>query len=192
MFRIASLVVFTLGLAIAAHTQPGPELAPPLPEAPPPGGFMSADRLGAIVLSVDPEAEDRGNGYIFKLSDRDMMIVHDEAADRMRIVTPIGPATNLPDELLERMLQANYDAVLDARYAIANGLIWAAYIHPLSTLDEDELLSGMAQTAIAAETFGSTFTSGVVVFGGGDSQNLHEDLVRQLEELSGEDDDRGI
>ncbi|MEL6324024.1 MAG: hypothetical protein AAFQ84_07320 [Pseudomonadota bacterium] len=153
---------------------------------------MSADRLGAIVLSVDPEAEDRGNGYIFKLSDRDMMIVHDEAADRMRIVTPIGPATNLPDELLERMLQANYDAVLDARYAIANGLIWAAYIHPLSTLDEDELLSGMAQTAIAAETFGSTFTSGVVVFGGGDSQNLHEDLVRQLEELSGEDDDRGI
>ena len=72
------------------------------------------------------------------------------------------------DELL-RLMQANFDSALDARYCIANGIIWSAFIHPLSILSDEELLSGLAQAITAAASFGSTYSSGALIFKGGDS-----------------------
>lgn len=189
MFRavlcLLALVSSPLCLAIAQTDEP----------LPPPEAFaetgMTPERMGELLLSVDPETEQTANGFLFTISDRDMLVVYDANADRMRIVTPIGRAEGLPSELYERMLQANYDAVLDARYAIGNGMVWSVFIHPLASLSDEEFLSGMAQVVISAETFGSTFTSGVFVFGGGDTQSLHDELLRELEELQG-GDERGI
>ena len=154
---------------------------------------MTPERLGELVELVDPDAERAGNGYIFKVQDRDLRLVYDENADRMRVITPIIPASDLPEELLERMLQANFDAVLDSRYAIGGGMVWSVFIHRLSSLTDEDLISGIAQAAIAADTFGTTFTSGAVVFGGGDTSEIHRDLERRLEEvLRSENQDRGI
>ncbi|MEO0882660.1 MAG: hypothetical protein AAFY34_07980 [Pseudomonadota bacterium] len=187
----AALCVSVLALAEAQENGPSPLPDEPLIEAP--LDAMTGERLGFLIQQIDPGAEARGNGYIFRVGERDMMTVFDENADRMRVISPILPAEGLPPELLERMLQANYDAVLDARYAIANGQVWSVFLHPLSTLTEDDLLSGIAQTAIAVETFGTTFTSGIVTFGGGDTQGLHEDLQKRLEEaLEQDEQDRGI
>ena len=156
-------------------------------------GIMTPERLGELVELVDPDAERAGNGYIFKVQDRDLRLVYDENADRMRVITPIIPASDLPEELLERMLQANFDAVLDSRYAIGGGMVWSVFIHRLSSLTDEDLISGIAQAAIAADTFGTTFTSGAVVFGGGDTSEIHRDLERRLEEvLRSENQDRGI
>ena len=82
------------------------------------------------------------------------------------------------------MMQANYDAVLDVRYAMANDIIWAVFIHPLSSLTQKEFLSGVAQAVTAAETFGTSYTSGAFVFGGGDSSSIHEDLLKELEKAT--------
>lgn len=90
------------------------------------------------------------------------------------------------------MLQANFDAILDARYAIANDLVWAVFIHPLSSLTEDDFISGIAQTVTAAETFGTTYSSGALVFGGGDSNARHENLLKQLEDAAKKEKGRGI
>ncbi|MEM9669338.1 MAG: hypothetical protein AAF950_10475 [Pseudomonadota bacterium] len=172
---------------------PYPEDIPPSIEAPPPDQFaMTGERLGFLIQQIDENAAAQGNSYVFRIGDRDMMTVFDENADRMRVISPILPAEGLPPELLERMLQANYDAVLDTRYAIANGQVWSVFIHPLSTLTDEQFLSGVAQTVIAVDTFGTTFTSGVFTFGGGDSQTLHDDLQRQLEDALTSEDDRGI
>ncbi|MEM8636460.1 MAG: type III secretion system chaperone [Pseudomonadota bacterium] len=179
------------GSVVAQDDVPLPPDAPEAPEVF--IGPMTGERLGAVIQQIDANAIARGNGYIFRVGERDMMTVFDENADRMRVISPIISAEDLPPELLERMLQANYDAVLDARYAIANGQVWAVFIHPLSSLTDDQLLSGIAQTAIAVETFGTTFTSGIVTFGGGDSQGIYEDLQRRLEEFrNGPEEDRGI
>ncbi|MEM6898637.1 MAG: hypothetical protein AAF583_02540 [Pseudomonadota bacterium] len=179
------------GSVVAQDNVPLPPDAPEAPEVF--IGPMTGERLGAVIQQIDTNAIARGNGYIFRVGERDMMTVFDENADRMRVISPIISAEDLPPELLERMLQANYDAVLDARYAIANGQVWAVFIHPLSSLTDDQLLSGIAQTAIAVETFGTTFTSGIVTFGGGDSQGIYEDLQRRLEEFrNGPEEDRGI
>lgn len=156
-------------------------------------GEMTPQRLGELVQRVDPEAEKMGNGYLFKVQERDLRIVYDENADRMRIITPIIPANDLPDGLLLRLLQANFDSALDSRYSIGSGLIWSSFVHRLSSLTDEDFISGIAQTAVAAETFGTSFSSGAFVFGGGDSAEINEDLLRRLQEAIEEsEDDRGI
>lgn len=190
--RALILVPLLTPLAFAQDT----DVPPPLEQ--PPGfeipftGEMTAERLGELIRQIDASASAQGNGYRFQVADRDMMTVYDETANRMRIISPIIPADGLPPELLMRMLQANFDAVLDVRYAIGNGNVWSTFVHPLSTLTDQDFLSAIAQTAVAAETFGTTFSSGVFVFGGGDTQSLHEDLLRRLEEATNSEDDRGI
>ncbi|MEM9879185.1 MAG: hypothetical protein AAF862_07890, partial [Pseudomonadota bacterium] len=86
----------------------------------------------------------------------------------------------LTPELSKRMLQANFDTALDARYAIARGLIWGTFIHPLSSLTDEDFLSGLGQTVNIATTFGTTFQSGALSFGGGDSQEALKELLKEL------------
>lgn len=183
MHRTLTLILLASCLGLSSMAQE-PPAAPETPvESALPEG-MTAEKLGQLILRVDETAETRGNGYVFRVAERDVMVVYDENADRMRIIVPIIPATDLPEGLLMRMLQANFDAVLDARYAVGNGNVWSIFVHPLASLTDNDFLSGLAQTIVAAETFGTTFSSGVLVFGGGDSQNLHEDLLRRLEEAT--------
>ena len=152
-------------------------------------GEMTAERLGVLIKRVDPRARELGNGYTFTLDDRELRIVYDERADRMRIITPIIPVAVLPDGLLLRMLQANFDSALDSRYAIGSGTVWSSFVHRLSSLTDEDFISGISQTVVAANTFGSSFSSGAVVFGGGDSNEINERLQQALED---EENDRGI
>lgn len=46
----------------------------------------------------------------------------------MRVMIPINAADVLPPEELLRLMQANFDSALDARYAIANELLWGVFI----------------------------------------------------------------
>ncbi|MCG8442945.1 MAG: type III secretion system chaperone [Caulobacterales bacterium] len=168
---ICALALTAALAATAEEAATGAEAAP----AP-----MTAARLGEIVARIDPQTQDLGAGYAFTVDERAVVLVYDEVADRMRIMTAIAPAAELPPALLERLLQANFDAALDARYAIAQELVWSVFLHPLSTLAEADFVSGVAQTVTAAETFGATFTSGAVVYGGGDSNTLHRRLIEEL------------
>ncbi len=156
-------------------------------------GDMTPERLGELINRVDPEAQVLGNGYVLNVQERSLRVVYDERADRMRIITPIIPAADVPDGLLLRLLQANFDSVLDSRYAVGSGMIWSSFVHRLSSLTDEDFISGIAQTAVAAETFGTTFSSGAFVFGGGDSAEINEGLLERLREaIEDGEDDRGI
>lgn len=161
-----------------AETEPPPPVAAPAP-AP-----MTNDRLQAFLVAVfgddASDARKAPNQWTFQVDRFPVMILTDEQADRMRIMVPVAEAEDLPPELAERLLQANFDAALDARYAIGRGTVWATFIHPLSPLTPDQLASGLAQTITAAATFGTTFSSGALVFGGGDSNGLYQELYDKL------------
>ena len=145
---------------------------------------MTPERMAELVKSFDADSEVRDNLIAFKLQEREVLIVHDAKNDRMRMLSPIARVGILDEAIMMRMLQANYDSVLDARYAVADGLVWSVFIHPLGNLQEEDMISAIAQVVTAAETFGTAFASGAMVFGGGDSNELHQELLKKLQEAA--------
>ena len=143
-------------------------------------GPMTLARLEEILRAVDPALETSGAMFRLKVGEVQAIIVTDARADRMRILVPVRPAEGLTVADLERMMQANFDSALDARYAIARGTLWSAFIHPLSPLGKDELLSGLGQTANLAASYGGLYASGGLVFQGGDSAPMHKQLIEDL------------
>ena len=184
--RFMALGVGTIWLALSAcalqaadevqlrevQASDAPIIEVPTDEAPPEDpGFMTNARLGFLLKSLDPEISGRPGNWVVTFRDISAQVLTDERADRMRIMIPIAVASDLDKDQLYRMLQANYESALDARYAIAQGLVWVAFIHPLSPLTEGELLLALAQTYNAAETYGSSFSGGLFQFGGGDNRS---------------------
>lgn len=153
---------------------------PPAPEAEP---HMTFDTLANIVAALDPEAIVTPRGFGLTIENVPVTIITDPGANRMRILVPIASASGLSDEDLMRMMQANFDTALDARYAVAQGRLWSVYIHPLAQLERAQFVSGLAQTVTLARTYGSTYASGGVVFGGGDSGALYQELLDKSEEI---------
>jgi len=150
---------------------------------------MTGDNLAALIQKFDEDAKVNKNMVSFKVKERDVVLVYDPKADRMRLLSPIAPRTIATEDVLARMMQANYDAVLDARYALANDIVWSVFIHPLSSLTQKDFLSAVAQIVTAAETFGTSYTSGAIIFGGGDTNSIHKDLLKSLEKATNPNQD---
>ena len=149
-------------------------------EAPPPEPPMTLDRLNQIVTAIDPEAQSNGRVWHFRIAETEILIVTDPVADRMRAIAPVREAAGLSSEDLARMMQANFDAALDARYAIGQGTLWSAFIHPLASLEKNELLSGLGQVVNLKESYGSLYSGGALQYGGGDSEGLQRKLIDDL------------
>lgn len=173
MIRLVLLLsMLSLGTATLAQ-----EDAPETPHAEEP---MTYERLGKIIFALDENAQPRGAGFELTVAGVPIIVVTDATANRMRAMVPIRRADELTEGDLQRMMQANFDSALDARYAIANGTLWAAFIHPLSPLEKDQFISGLAQTVNIAKTYGTLYSGGAAQYGGGDSGNLQRDLIEEL------------
>ena len=85
---------------------------------------MTGARMNSILLAIDPEAVQRGITTELTIDDVPIMVIVDEPSDRMRAMVPIRSADGLEPEELQRMMQANFDTALDARYAVAQGRVW--------------------------------------------------------------------
>ena len=145
---------------------------------------MTAARLGELIQRIDPEAELSGTTWEFGLESYLVAVVYDEAADRMRILIPIKSTADMEQEELLRVMQANFDSALDARYAVARKVLWGAFVHPLSTLSDEEFLVAVGETANIVATYGTSYSSGVFIFGGGDSADIQRrELIDRLREL---------
>lgn len=173
MRQFLALVLLGLGLAGAALAQDEP------PQGAQPGP-MTMERLAQIVMALDPEARAQGPSLEFSIDDIPVVLIADPRADRMRAMVPIRSAAGLEPEELLRLMQANFDSALDARYAVAQGRLWSVFIHPLSPLQPEQLVSGLAQTVNAAKTYGTLYSGGGSVFGGGDSSGLYQELIEDL------------
>ncbi|MEO0442717.1 MAG: hypothetical protein AAFZ92_03115 [Pseudomonadota bacterium] len=142
---------------------------------------MTNQRLGELINNLDKNAQGRPGYWSLTVENVTVEVVTDERADRMRIVSPILKTQTLSKEALYRLMQANFDTVLDARYAIANGILWSTYIHPLGSLDDEQFLVGLGQTVNAVITYGSSYSSGLLSYQGGDSQSLlRRELIERL------------
>lgn len=173
-------VFATFATLVAAQDSEVPDGAP---TAEPP---MTMSRMADIIRAIDPEAEAAGNAIRFTIDDIPLVVVADPGANRMRAMVPIRSADGLAADELMRLMQANFDTALDARYAVAQGRLWGVFIHPLSSLEKDQLLSAFIQTINVARTYGQSYSGGALTFGGGDSNGIYQELLKELQELGEE------
>jgi hypothetical protein len=148
--------------------------------------------IDGALKKINKDIKRNINVWQFELGKRQVIVITDPIAERMRIMVPIGDAGLLSQELLTRLMQANFDSALDARYAIANDVLWGTFIHPLTSLDEKAFVSGLSQAIAVAENFGGSFSSGAVVFGGGDSTRLQAQELLDLLKKKAEEDKKNV
>jgi len=128
---------------------------------------MTNDTLEEILTQEVDSIEGYSGRWQMKLKDLPMIVLTDETNDRMRIIAPIIEASRLDEELLLDCMTANFHSALDVKYAISDGVLWSVYIHPLSPLNEAQVRDAVQQVFLAAATFGSSFSSTPLLFGGG-------------------------
>jgi hypothetical protein len=92
-------------------------------------------------------------------------LISDPAHDRMRIMAPFAMVEGLDRRVFDLLLRANFHGTLDARYAVSDGIVYAAFLHPISSLSPELLESALAQVLSLVKTFGTTYSSGVLGFG---------------------------
>jgi len=139
-------------------------------------GAMNNKRLNKLIKKLDPKAEGGEGAWKFVIDEVEYMCFTDEAADRMRIMAAVAPLNEVTEEQMAECMKANFDRALDARYCVNHGVLWTAFIHPLKCLTTDLFKSGVFQVGTARETFGTEYTSGGLLFGGGEkSKELEEE-----------------
>ncbi len=161
-----------------------PDSAPDAEDAPP--TVTAAIDLLTVVTMIDEDASITSNGATFEVDGTPVTLVFDVNADRMRLFTRVASSDGLSGAQLKRLMQANFDTALDARYAIAGGQVWSTFMHPLVSLSQDDFVSAIAQTVTLVRTYGTTFSSGALSFGAGDSNAEIQKLLEGL--LDGETD----
>lgn len=128
---------------------------------------MTQAHLHDLILEAGTNVIISGNAVQFEFEGTELLCISDISADRMRIISPIANLAEVGSEQLLLALAANFHSVLDVRYAIGEGIVYSAYIHPLTPLGDEEVLSAISQVAQARNTFGVDYSSGALFFGGG-------------------------
>lgn len=141
---------------------------------------MNPEKLHAIISDYSSNVKVNNNVISFDYEEATIYCIWDANADRMRMVSPIANTSELSEELLELALKANYHTVLDARYAIGDDILYSAFIHPLSPITKNEIESAIRQVSSAALTFGSSFTSGELVFPGNSDEQAKKGKSRSM------------
>jgi len=178
---IAILFSSTLAFSQSVSELPTDKLENNQTEGPTvPATDMTLERLTEIVLAIDENAEVRGRAMRLMIAEVGVTIITDPKNNRMRAFVVIQSLDGVNQQLLYRLLQANFDSALDARYAIAKEHILSVFVHPLKELKKDQLIEGLGQVVNLVKTYGTAFTSGGMTFGGGDSRNLHRKLIDEL------------
>ncbi len=150
--RLALLTLFFAALPAA-----GQEEAP----APQP---MTAKRLGALIEEFGSNVQPRQGGWVFEFFGRPVSCLVDPQYDRMRFIAPIVELDKITEQQKDEMLTANIHTALDVRYGTNKGIVFAAFIHPLSPLTDEQVVSAMQQVSRAALTFGKSYSSTDLTF----------------------------
>jgi len=129
------------------------------------GAAMSQASLAEGIRGFAGDTQVSGNVIQFEYEGVAMACVSDATHDRMRLIAPIAQAEALEPEHLGILLVANFHTTLDARYAVSENLVYATFLHPLSSLSQGQLESAIRQVSALSRNFGSTYSSDELIYG---------------------------
>ncbi len=127
---------------------------------------MTAEKIGAILTNISDTIQGIDGRWQFKIKEITFLCITDTKYNRMRIISPITESYLLNDKLKSAALIANFHSALDVKYAIAEGILWSVFIHPLRELSEKQVKDAVSQVYSANITFGTTFSSTSLLFPG--------------------------
>ena len=127
---------------------------------------MTQEKLESLIkASIHTEVIEEEKGYIFfKYLGTKMALLSDEDHDRMRIISSITKYSTLAPKIKDSLMYSNFHLALDARYAVSDDVLYAAFIHPLSSLNKEDFDSALIQVHNLSATFGKTYSSGQLEF----------------------------
>lgn len=156
---VSAQVKSALPSVLLAQATPQIKLLEAQPEA------MTPQRLDTLLRGETSDIRGQNNQWQLTIDGQQVVVLVDEERDRMRIVSPVLSAVQLSPEQVGNVLIANFHTALDARYAVTDGLLVAAFMHPLSSLQADDLRSALHQVVKLAENFGTSYSSEGLSFG---------------------------
>ncbi|MBN2816924.1 MAG: hypothetical protein JXQ67_09585 [Campylobacterales bacterium] len=114
-----------------------------------------------IEITIIEQAE----GYVmFKYMDKKMVLLSNAEYDRMRIISPITDFTSLAPKIKDDLMVANFHSTLDARYAVTENTLYAAFMHRLSSLELEDFQSAIKQVYNLNKNFSTTYSSAQIEF----------------------------
>jgi hypothetical protein len=125
---------------------------------------MDNEKLNSIIYTLSDEVEGQAGHWQFIIDSTLFICLTDELHNRMRIIAPIVEVSEVSDNQLRKCMEANFHTALDIRYAISDGLLWSAYIHPLKELTKQQVFSALSQVYSGVKTFGTYYSSGELNF----------------------------
>ncbi|MEO0894980.1 MAG: hypothetical protein AAFY71_01075 [Bacteroidota bacterium] len=146
------------------------------------GQKMDNKSLGKILLQEADSVAGQDGYWQLKYGQGSMLVMTDEANNRMRIVHPITYVADLEEDMMEKALIANFHTALDIKYAISEDIVWAVFIHPLKELTKEQVIDALKQVYQGAMTFGLTYSSTNLVFPAASGEEEKE--VKKEEEKS--------
>lgn len=127
---------------------------------------MNTADINNVLRKLVDGFQDRDGLWSLQYGEIPLHIVTDVPADRIRVFAPVTGVDLADSALLFRLLRANFETALDARYCIWRGTLYAAFMHPLAALDEPTFVDGMEQVVTLVKTTGDTFASTGLRFSG--------------------------
>ncbi len=131
------------------------------------GQDMDNERMGKLLAEEFETLEGDLGAWQFTFGDHLVMVITDEAANRMRIFSPVIAEKDIDPEQYIKMLEANFHSALDAKYALYEGFVISVFTHPLRELRSEQFLDAARQVIILSATFGSTYQSTDMIFSPG-------------------------
>lgn len=143
---------------------------------------MNLSQMGAIITRLDSKAEHPRKGFWrFTIEGASVIVVGDNTHDRLRILVGIQSSKKLTQAQLSEITQANFDSALDARYAISQDILWAIYVHPLTSLANKQFISAIGQTVNLAISYGDGNSSGGILFDDGKTKDTQRyEMIQKL------------
>ena len=125
---------------------------------------MTNEELDAILRNLSKVIRGNYGNWEFEIDRTRFICLTDTNYNRMRIISPIIEVSKVDSVQILKCMEANFHTALDARYAISDGILWAAFIHPLKELTTEQVKSAITQVYSCARTFGTHYSGGTLIF----------------------------
>ena len=127
---------------------------------------MDNTQMGEILNDICREVKGESGYWEVDYMGRQLMVITDQKNNRMRVITPIIELKKTKKKFLQDAMEANFHKALDVKYATYKNVVWSIFVHPLGELSEDQFQDAIKQVYTAAYTYGNSYQSTNLVFGG--------------------------